>query len=98
MIMNDRPSAELQLPSAMSGLTSDSAGMPVTDMSVSTAALDNFAMPQLGESMPDPIFDSLAREVGNSPKDRLAKIVELDPDRAVEVLKQWLEEPVERPA
>ena len=98
MIMNDRPSAELQLPSAMPGLAADSAGMPVADMSVSTAALDNFAMPQLGESIPDPLFDSLAREVGNSPKDRLAKIVELDPDRAVEVLKQWLEEPVERPA
>lgn len=98
MIMNDRPSAELQLPSEMQAITADSAGMPVADMSVSTAALDNFAMPQLGESMPDPIFDSLAREVGNSPKDRLAKIVELDPDRAVEVLKQWLEEPVERPA
>jgi flagellar M-ring protein FliF len=41
----------------------------------------------------DPVFDNLAREVSNSPRDRLSKIVELDPDRAVDVLRQWLSEP-----
>ena len=46
--------------------------------------------------MADPLLDNLAREVSNSPKDRLAKIVELDPDRAVEVMKQWLSEPERR--
>ena len=69
--------------------------MPIADMSVSSSALDNFALPQLGGSS-DPLLDSLAREVSNSPKDRLAKIVELDPERAVEVLKQWLSDPAGR--
>ena len=87
-------SGDLTLPS----LPSDPAGMPVADMSVSSAALDNFALPQLGEAEPDPLFDSLAREVARSPKDRLTKIVELDPERAAEVLKQWLNDTAERPA
>ncbi len=98
MIMRDPMSPDMQLSAPIAGLAPDAAGMPVADMSVSTAALDNFALPQLGEMAPDPLYDSLAREVSNSPKDRLAKIVELDPDRAVEVLKQWLEEPLERTA
>ena len=76
-------------------MMTDPAGMPIADMSVSSAALDNFALPQLG-GVADPLLDDLAREVSNSPKDRLAKIVELDPERAVEVLKQWLSEPVGR--
>ena len=75
---------------ALPGMGNDPAGMPFGDMSVSSSALDNFALPQLGEMPSDPMLDSLAREVSNSPKDRLAKIVELDTERAVEVLKQWL--------
>lgn len=75
---------------ALPGMPFDPAGMPVGDMSVSSAALDSFALPQLGGSPEDLLLDNLAREVSNSPKDRLAKIVELDPERAVEVLKQWL--------
>lgn len=70
----------------------DPAGMPIADMSAGSSALDSFALPQLGDQAPDAIIESLAREVANSPKDRLAKIVELDPERAVEVLKQWLNE------
>lgn len=96
MIMNGASQGELQLAGPMPGMAGDAAGMPVADMSVSTSALDNFAIPQLAGNEPDPLLDSLAREVSNSPKDRLAKIVELDPDRAVEVLKQWLDEPMER--
>jgi flagellar M-ring protein FliF len=46
----------------------------------------------------DPLLDSLARGVARSPRDRLTKIVELDPDRAVEVLKQWLNEAEDRAA
>ena len=76
-------------------MLTDPAGMPISDMSVSSAALDNFALPQLGAAA-DPLLDELAREVSNSPKDRLAKIVELDPERAVEVMKQWLGEPERR--
>ena len=68
------------------------AGMPIADMSAGSAALDSFALPQFSGDEPDPLLDSLAREVANSPKDRLAKIVELDPERAVEVMKQWLNE------
>jgi flagellar biosynthesis/type III secretory pathway M-ring protein FliF/YscJ len=81
---------------ALGGVAADPAGMPLADMSVSSAALDNFALPQLGAGDSDPVLDSLAREVSSSPKDRLAKIVELDPERAVEVLKQWLVEPAGR--
>jgi flagellar biosynthesis/type III secretory pathway M-ring protein FliF/YscJ len=40
-----------------------------------------------------PALDGLAREISTGPRDRLAKIVELDPDRAAQVLKQWLNEP-----
>lgn len=93
-IMSDR-----QLPqggalpslSDMSGL--DPAGMPVGDRAMGGSALDNFGMARIGNMSGDPILDSLARDASNNPRDRLAKIVELDPDRAVDVLKQWLSEP-----
>jgi flagellar M-ring protein FliF len=94
-ILNDRPDMTSQSAPALSGMLGDPAGMPISDMSVSSAALDNFALPQLGDTS-DPLLDNLAREVFNSPKDRLAKIVELDPERAVEVMKQWLSEPERR--
>jgi flagellar biosynthesis/type III secretory pathway M-ring protein FliF/YscJ len=81
---------------ALPGMMSDPAGMPIADMSVSSAALDSFALPQFGGGGSDPLLDNLAREVSNSPKDRLAKIVELDPERAVEVMKQWLSQPAGR--
>jgi flagellar M-ring protein FliF len=48
------------------------------------------AMTQLAGYESDPRLDDLARQVSRSPQDRLAKIVELDPDRAAQVLKQWL--------
>ena len=76
----------------------DPAGMPNTDMAMGSSTLDSFALPQLSSPDADPLLDSLAREVANSPKDRLAKIVELDPERAVEVLKQWLNETRNQPA
>jgi len=72
--------------------------MPLSDMSSGSAALDSFVLPQIGNQNEDPLLDDLAREVANSPKDRLAKIVELDPERAVQVLKQWLSEPGGRAA
>ena len=94
-ILNDRQQSGAQGAPALPPMMTDPAGMPIADMSVSSAALDNFALPQLGGGA-DPLLDELAREVSNSPKDRLAKIVELDPERAVEVMKQWLSEPVGR--
>lgn len=92
-ILNDRPAIEMQGTVSLPGMMSDPAGMPMADMTASSAALDNFALPQFGGGGSDPLLDNLAREVSSSPKDRLAKIVELDPERAVEVLKQWLSEP-----
>jgi flagellar M-ring protein FliF len=50
----------------------------------------NGTMPQIGMTGRDPMLDDLARQVSHGPRDRLAKIVEMDPDRAVEVLRQWL--------
>ncbi|WP_395686928.1 flagellar basal-body MS-ring/collar protein FliF [Aestuariivirga sp.] len=81
---------------AIPSLGGDPAGMPMADMSIASSALDNLSLSQFGGSTPDPVLDTLAREVAHSPKDRLAKIVELDPERAAEVLKQWLNEPLER--
>lgn len=92
MIVGTQPAIESLATAALPGIGMDPAGMPIADMSVSSAALDNFALPQFAGEPVDPLLDSLAREVSNSPKDRLAKIVELDPERAVEVLKQWLTE------
>jgi flagellar M-ring protein FliF len=68
---------------------SGGAGLPLGDMSAATGALDNFSFGQLaGES--DPLIESLQREASSNPRDRLSKIVDLDPDRAVEVMKVWL--------
>lgn len=90
MIVSERPSISGPAATALPDSAFDPAGMPIADMSISSAALDNFALPQLNGSSDDVLLDNLAREVSNSPKDRLIKIVELDPERAVEVLKQWL--------
>lgn len=108
LLLGVRPAlrAIISNPAAIGGLasipalpgTSDPAGMPLSDMSSGSAALDSFVLPQIGNQNEDPLLDDLAREVANSPKDRLAKIVELDPERAVQVLKQWLSEPGGRAA
>lgn len=90
-ILSERQEAGAPGVTALPGLAPGS----VADMSTSSQALEGFTVPRL-EAADDPLLDSLAREVSNSPKDRLAKIVELDPERAVEVLKQWLNEPVRR--
>lgn len=45
---------------------------------------------QFAELEADPRIEDLAKAVSRSPQHRLAKIVELDPDRAAQVLKQWL--------
>ncbi len=79
------------LATSMSG--GDGAVFSVADGTAGNAALGNFAMNQIGDMSGDPMLDSLARGVSHNPRDRLAKIVELDPDRAVDVLKQWLNEP-----
>lgn len=98
MILGDRNFADDMGATASPGSGADQAGMPLADMSVSSSALDKFALPQLEGEGSDPLFDSLAREVSSSPKDRLIKIVELDPERAVEVLRQWLSDPAGRSA
>ncbi len=56
--------------------------------------LDGMTLPPFGGvQAADDGLDDLVRGAASNPKDRLAKIVELDPDRAVEVLKAWLREP-----
>jgi flagellar M-ring protein FliF len=72
----------------MSGL-----GGNATPMAAGNTSLASPGIPQIGSNSADPTLDNLAREVSNNPRDRLSKIVELDPDRAAEVLKQWLSEP-----
>jgi len=90
-ILSERQATDAPGMTALPGMTPGAA----VEGPASGQALEGFTVPQLGPA-DDPLLDSLAREVSNSPKDRLAKIVELDPERAVEVLKQWLNEPVRR--
>ena len=93
-ILSDRQLPQGGAFPSLSDMTgSDPAGMPPGDMAMGSSALDNFTMPRIGDLSGDPMLDSLVRDVSNNPRDRLAKIVELDPDRAVDVLKQWLSEP-----
>lgn len=53
--------------------------------------IGGFGMTKIDAFDSDPRFDALARQMTNSPRERLAKIVELDPARAAQVLKQWLD-------
>lgn len=70
------------------------AAMTLADGTPGGEAAASAGMNAFGGGTGDPLLESLARDVSNNPRDRLAKIVELDPDRAVDVLKQWLNEPV----
>ncbi len=58
----------------------------------------NQGMARIAEFEADPRLDDLAKQVSHSPQNRLAKIVELDPDRAAQVLKQWLKPGEKKPA
>jgi flagellar biosynthesis/type III secretory pathway M-ring protein FliF/YscJ len=49
-----------------------------------------FAVADFDMPTPDTRVDDLAREIANTPQARLEKIVELDTDRAAQVLKAWL--------
>lgn len=49
-----------------------------------------FAVADFDVPTPDTRVDDLAREIANTPQARLEKIVELDTDRAAQVLKAWL--------
>ncbi len=91
-IMDDRALAQ---GGAVAGALSDMSGTAGEAMTLGGAG-DGAVMGQLSNSSSDPVLDTLARDASHGPRDRLSKIVELDPDRAVEVLKQWLNEPAER--
>jgi flagellar M-ring protein FliF len=86
--------AALSFPSALPG---GAEALALGSMGEAGSPLDAATLGQI-ESTRDPLIDDLARDVANSPRDRLTKIVELDPDRAVEVLRQWLNEPTGRAA
>ncbi|MFT3988564.1 flagellar basal-body MS-ring/collar protein FliF [Aestuariivirga sp.] len=59
---------------------------------------DSQPAPLLERAPGDPLLDDLTRQSAHAPQNRLGKIVELDPDRAAMVLKQWLSAPDQRPA
>ncbi|MBI2720120.1 MAG: flagellar M-ring protein FliF [Rhizobiales bacterium] len=65
-------------------------GLPPLPGSSAGEAGGGYAMAQIPGFGSDLRLDDLARQMASSPKDRLAKIVELDSDRAAQVLKQWL--------
>jgi flagellar biosynthesis/type III secretory pathway M-ring protein FliF/YscJ len=88
--MRDRALAQ---DGAATAVLSDMSAGAITLGSNGTGTL---SMPQMPNASSDPMLDNLARDVSHGPRDRLSKIVELDPDRAVEVLKQWLNDPAER--
>ena len=75
---------------ALPGVASGFPAMPTLSNGAG-GEIGGFGMPKITAFETDPQFDALAREISNSPRERLAKIVELDPGRAALVLKQWLE-------
>ncbi|MCB1378746.1 MAG: flagellar M-ring protein FliF [Alphaproteobacteria bacterium] len=93
LLLGLRPALKLIVPPAVTSSPDNNVGFADVGNTVPLAArpegLDSF------EALPtaDPLLEDLAREVSNSPRDRLTKIVELDPDRAAEVLRQWLNDP-----
>ena len=93
-IMSDPQLAHAGAAPSLSDMSSArGAEMPVSGVAIAGDPSGGFGVAQIGGMSSDPMLDSLARGVSNNPRDRLAKIVELDPDRAVDVLKQWLSEP-----
>ncbi len=93
VIMDDK---KIVAEGAIPSLTDGTGSRSVVSETGSERTIQQVQMPGLSDHTSDPVFDGLVRDVSNSPRDRLAKIVELDPDRAVDVLKQWLSEPAGR--
>lgn len=97
LILDQPALPALQASPEAGGALSALPGNSLADGSLAATPIDSqSATPQLSAfGGSDPLLDSLARGVSHGPRDRLTKIVELDPDRAVQVLKQWLREPEE---
>ena len=94
LMLGLRPALRVILPSqaAIESQPRDS----LADFSGSSTAMDGADSAdagRIGRTPSDPLLEDLARQVSHGPRDRLMKIVELDPDRAADVLRQWLNEP-----
>ena len=94
LMLGLRPALRVILPSqaAIESQPRDS----LADFSGSSTAMDGADSAdagRIGRTLSDPLLEDLARQVSHGPRDRLMKIVELDPDRAADVLRQWLNEP-----
>lgn len=85
------PNGALLSGSSASGGT-DYAGSAAPMIAAGHGNVPGLAAPQFAAGA-DPLLDDLVRQASRGPRDRLVKIVELDPDRAAEVLRQWLVEP-----
>jgi flagellar M-ring protein FliF len=91
--------AALSPPAMPAGAIADgSTGNGSSSLPGSAATSGRGTMPQLHGFGQDPVLESLAREVSGGPRDRLSKIVELDPERAAQVLKEWLSDPIGTPS
>jgi flagellar M-ring protein FliF len=93
LLLGLRPAlkAILAVPGAL--LAPDGAGtLPIPDGPGELPGMGGgpFAVADFDIPTPDPRLDDLAREIANTPQTRLEKIVELDTDRAAQVLKAWL--------
>ena len=82
VIMDDK---KIVAEGAIPSLTDGTGSRSVVSETGSERTIQQVQMPGLSDHTSDPVFDGLVRDVSNSPRDRLAKIVELDPDRAVDV-------------
>ncbi len=89
----EKPADMASLP-PMDGLGASALGSPLD----SVGPLATIGLSPLDTPPGDPFVDNLAREISSSPRERLTKIVELDPDRAAEVLKRWLKDGGEKAA
>lgn len=95
-ILSDRMLSEGAGPPALADLSGPGgAALPVVGMTTDAGARAPIGAAQLGHIQGDPVVEKLTKDATNGPRDRLAKIVDLDHDRAVEVLKKWLNEPAE---
>lgn len=87
------PPAAVEMAAALPGAAPDAGFATMPPLADGPGEMGGFGMAKIPgfDDSGDPQFDALARSISHSPRERLAKIVELDPNRAAQVLKQWLE-------
>lgn len=93
VLLGLRPALKAILAAPGGGVAPRHGGADATALAMGAGAMGGnspFAIANFEAPEPDHAFDQLARGINNTPQTRLGKIVELDTDRAAQVLKGWL--------